>query len=118
MVCQILEDIRFAVPMRQWMLKITDYAESLLNGLDDLDWPQSIKELQRNWIGKSVGAHIHFEIPSIKEKLTVFTTRHDTLFGATYMVIAPEHPLVNKLEAKNKKKKLVTTLKKRLKNLI
>ena len=85
------------VPMRQWMLKITDYAESLLNGLDDLDWPQSIKELQRNWIGKSVGARIHFDIPSINERLTVFTTRHDTLFGATYIVLAPEHPLVHKI---------------------
>ena len=94
------------VPMRQWMLKITDYAESLLNGLDDLDWPQSIKELQRNWIGKSVGAHIHFEIPSIEEKLTVFTTRHDTLFGATYMVIAPEHPLVNKLASEEQKEEV------------
>ena len=94
------------VPMRQWMLKITDYAESLLNGLDDLDWPQSIKELQRNWIGKSVGAHIHFEIPSIEEKLTVFTTRHDTLFGATYMVIAPEHPLVNKLVSEEQKEEV------------
>ena len=94
------------VPMRQWMLKITDYAESLLNGLDDLDWPQSIKELQRNWIGKSVGAHIHFEIPSIEEKLTVFTTRHDTLFGATYMVIAPEHPLVNKIVSEEQKEEV------------
>ena len=99
------------VPMRQWMLKITDYAESLLNGLDDLDWPQSIKELQRNWIGKSVGAHIHFEIPSIEEKLTVFTTRHDTLFGATYMVIAPEHPLVNKLVSKEQKQEVSNYIK-------
>ena len=87
------------VPMRQWMLKITDYAESLLEGLDDLDWPHSVKELQRNWIGRSEGAHINFNIPSIKEKLTVFTTRHDTLFGATYMVMAPEHPLVKNIVA-------------------
>ena len=91
------------VPMRQWMLKITDYAESLLNGLDDLDWPESIKELQRNWIGKSVGARIHFEIPSINERLTVFTTRHDTLFGATYIVLAPEHPLVHKIVSDEQK---------------
>ena len=91
------------VPMRQWMLKITDYAESLLNGLDDLDWPQSIKELQRNWIGKSVGARIHFDIPSINERLTVFTTRHDTLFGATYIVLAPEHPLVHKIVSDEQK---------------
>ena len=85
------------VPMRQWMLKITDYAESLLDGLDDLDWPNSVKELQRNWIGRSEGAHIDFQVPSIKQHVRVFTTRHDTLFGATYMVIAPEHPLVSKL---------------------
>ena len=91
------------VPMRQWMLKITDYAESLLNGLDDLDWPQSIKELQRNWIGKSVGARIHFDIPSINERLTVFTTRHDTLFGATYIVLAPEQPLVHKIVSDEQK---------------
>ena len=91
------------VPMRQWMLKITDYAESLLNGLDDLDWPQSIKEIQRNWIGKSEGARIHFDIPSINERLTVFTTRHDTLFGATYIVLAPEHPLVHKIVSDEQK---------------
>ncbi len=92
------------VPMRQWMLKITDYAESLLEGLDDLDWPHSVKELQRNWIGRSEGANINFEVPSITEKLTVFTTRHDTLFGATYMVMAPEHPLVKKIVSNEQKK--------------
>ena len=91
------------VPMRQWMLKITDYAESLLEGLDSLDWPHSVKELQRNWIGRSEGAHVNFNIPSIKEKLTVFTTRHDTLFGATYMVMAPEHPLVKNIVAEEQK---------------
>tara|TARA_Y100000590_G_scaffold17598_1_gene21050 strand:- start:3839 stop:6256 length:2418 start_codon:yes stop_codon:yes gene_type:complete len=85
------------VPMRQWMLKITDYAEALLSGLDDLDWPHSIKELQRNWIGRSEGANVDFYIPAIKENLTVFTTRPDTLFGATYMVMAPEHPFVKTL---------------------
>ena len=84
----------FRVPMRQWMLKITKYADSLLTGLDDLDWPNSIKELQKNWIGRSEGANIYFELPSIDQTLEVFTTRHDTLFGATYMVLAPEHPLV------------------------
>ena len=84
-------------PMRQWMLKITDYAESLLDGLDDLDWPESVKNLQRNWIGKSKGANVHFKIQSINETITVYTTRPDTLFGATYMVIAPEHPLVDQL---------------------
>ncbi|MDD9879294.1 MAG: leucine--tRNA ligase [Candidatus Marinimicrobia bacterium] len=85
------------VPMRQWMLKITDYAEALLEGLDDLDWPHSIKELQRNWIGRSEGANVDFYIPAIKENLTVFTTRPDTLFGATYMVMAPEHPFTKTL---------------------
>ena len=85
------------VPMRQWMLKITDYAESLLDGLDDLDWPDSVKELQRNWIGRSEGADVHFNIVGSKEVITVFTTRPDTLFGATYMVLAPEHPFVDLL---------------------
>ena len=87
----------FRVPMRQWMLKITDYAESLLEGLEELDWPNSIKELQRNWIGRSEGANVHFKLPLINQNLTVFTTRPDTLFGATYMVMAPEHPLVTQL---------------------
>ena len=81
-------------PMRQWMFKITEYAESLLEGLDSLDWPDHVKDLQRNWIGKSVGAEVSFEVPSIKSNITVFTTRPDTLFGATYMVLAPEHPYV------------------------
>ena len=103
------------VPMRQWMLKITDYAESLLNGLDDLDWPESVKELQRNWIGRSEGSNVNFNLPSINKDITVYTTRPDTLFGATYMVLSPEHPLVDKLvsnEYKNKVneyKKLAST---------
>jgi len=84
-------------PMRQWMFKITEYAESLLEGLDSLDWPDHVKDLQRNWIGKSVGAEVSFEVPSIKSNITVFTTRPDTLFGATYMVLAPEHPYVMEL---------------------
>ena len=88
----------YRLPMRQWMLKITKYADSLLKGLDDLDWPNSIKELQKNWIGRSEGANVTFELPSLNESLTVFTTRPDTLFGATYMVMAPEHPLVQKLD--------------------
>jgi len=85
------------IPMRQWMLKITDYAESLLSGLDNLDWPHSVKELQRNWIGRSDGADVDFSVSESEEVITVFTTRPDTLFGATYMVLAPEHPLVNTL---------------------
>ncbi|MGD8428430.1 MAG: leucine--tRNA ligase [Balneolaceae bacterium] len=86
-------------PMRQWVLKITEYAERLLEGLDDLDWPQSTKEMQRNWIGKSIGADIDFEIVDYDEQIRVFTTRPDTIFGATYMVLAPEHDLVDKITA-------------------
>lgn len=83
-------------PMKQWMLKITEYAERLLNDLDDLDWSEGIKEMQRNWIGKSTGAEVIFETTS-GDKVTVYTTRCDTLFGATYMVLSPEHELVNKI---------------------
>ncbi|MEC4577948.1 leucine--tRNA ligase [Streptococcus dysgalactiae] len=82
-------------PMRQWMLKITAYAERLLEDLEDVDWPESIKDMQRNWIGKSTGAHITFNVKGSNEDFTVFTTRPDTLFGATYAVLAPEHDLVN-----------------------
>ncbi|MBT6517400.1 MAG: leucine--tRNA ligase, partial [Candidatus Marinimicrobia bacterium] len=95
-------------PMRQWMLKITDYAESLLDGLDDLDWPESVKDLQRNWIGKSKGANVHFNLPSINTSITVYTTRPDTLFGATYMVLAPEHPLVEKLVSSAQKSAVIS----------
>ena len=83
-------------PMRQWMLRITAYAERLLNGLDELDWPEGIKLLQRNWIGRSEGALIKFQISNFESQIIeVFTTRPDTLYGATYMVIAPEHSLVD-----------------------
>ncbi|MDD4024522.1 MAG: leucine--tRNA ligase [Kiritimatiellae bacterium] len=82
-------------PMRQWMLKITEYAERLLDDLDGLDWPDGIKEMQRNWIGKSTGAEVTFDITGSDRRVTVYTTRPDTLFGATYMVLAPEHPLVD-----------------------
>lgn len=84
-------------PMRQWMLKITAYAERLLDDLDDLDWPESTKEMQRNWIGKSEGAEVDFKVSGHNEAIRVFTTRPDTLFGATYMVLSPEHTLVNKI---------------------
>ncbi|WEV60565.1 leucine--tRNA ligase [Streptococcaceae bacterium ESL0729] len=84
-------------PMRQWMLKITAYAERLLEDLDELDWPESIKEMQRNWIGKSTGADVNFKIKDTDEDFTVFTTRPDTLFGATYAVMAPEHALVDQI---------------------
>ena len=76
------------------MLKITAYAERLLEDLEDLDWPESIKDMQRNWIGKSTGANVTFKIKGTDKDFTVFTTRPDTLFGATYAVLAPEHPLV------------------------
>lgn len=82
-------------PMRQWVLRITEYAERLLDDLEELDWTESIKDMQRNWIGKSVGAEVHFDIKGTDKNLTVFTTRADTLFGATYCVLAPEHELVD-----------------------
>jgi len=84
-------------PLRQWMLRITAYAERLLKDLDQLDWPESLKEMQRNWIGRSEGAEVHFQVVNASDTITVFTTRPDTLFGATYMVLSPEHPLVGKL---------------------
>ena len=83
--------------LRQVVLRITAYAEKLLEGLDDLDWPDSTKRQQKAWIGKSEGAQVQFEIAGLDEKLEVYTTRPDTLFGATYMVVAPEHPLLKKL---------------------
>jgi leucyl-tRNA synthetase len=84
-------------PMKQWMLKITAYAERLIEDLEDLDWPESLKEMQRNWIGRSEGAEVTFNIEGHDESFTVFTTRPDTLFGATYAVLAPEHPIVGKI---------------------
>ena len=88
----------------QWMLKITDYCEKLLKDLEDLEWPESTKAAQRNWIGKSEGALVVFEILNLKKKLEVFTTRPDTLFGVSYMVLAPEHPLVKEITVQGKKK--------------
>ncbi len=85
------------VPMKQWMLKITDYAERLLNDLDKVDWPERTKEAQRNWIGKSEGARVTFKVAGNSDSFEVFTTRPDTLFGVTFMVMAPEHPLVKKI---------------------
>ena len=83
------------VPMRQWVLKITEYADRLLEGLEDLDWPESTKEMQRNWIGRSEGANVYFDLVDVDDSLKVYTTRPDTLFGATYMVLAPEHDLLD-----------------------
>ncbi|WP_449621386.1 leucine--tRNA ligase [Robertmurraya sp. Marseille-Q9965] len=90
-------------PMKQWMLKITAYADRLLEDLEELDWPDSLKEMQRNWIGRSEGAEVTFQIDGHDEKFTVFTTRPDTLFGATYAVIAPEHDLVGKITTADQK---------------
>ncbi|MDR0921931.1 MAG: leucine--tRNA ligase [Lactobacillales bacterium] len=90
-------------PMRQWMLKITAYAERLLEDLDLVDWPDSIKEMQRNWIGKSVGANVTFKVKGTDKDFTVFTTRPDTLFGATYTVLAPELDLVKEITTKEQR---------------
>ena len=98
-------------PMKQWMLRITAYADRLLEDLEELDWPESIKEMQRNWIGRSEGANIHFQVDGHNETFTVFTTRPDTLFGATYAVLAPEHPLVEKITTPEQKEAVDAYLK-------
>ncbi|MBN1420353.1 MAG: leucine--tRNA ligase, partial [Planctomycetes bacterium] len=89
--------------LRQWMLRITAYADRLLEDLEGLDWPEHIKEMQRNWIGRSEGTEVVFRIPAIAESVTVFTTRPDTLYGATYVVLAPEHPLVERVTAPDRR---------------
>ena len=94
------------LPMKQWILKITDYAESLLDGLDELDWPENIKELQRNWIGRSEGVELGFNIEGHNDLIDVYTTRPDTLFGASYMVLAPEHTLIHTLVTENQRSKV------------
>ncbi|MBQ6472431.1 MAG: leucine--tRNA ligase, partial [Victivallales bacterium] len=90
-------------PIRQWVLKITKYAEELLKGIDDLDWPEGTKEMQRNWIGRSTGAEVIFKVAGSGQEITVYTTRPDTLFGATYMVLAPEHELVQRITTPEQK---------------
>ena len=90
-------------PMRQWVLKITEYADRLLEDLDLVDWPQSTKEMQKNWIGKSQGANVVFKVDGHDKEFTVFTTRCDTLFGATYCVMAPEHPYVDEITTPEQK---------------
>ena len=92
--------------MSQWFFKITKYAEELLEDLDKLDWPEKTKILQTNWIGKSVGAYVDFKVDGTDEKFTVFTTRCDTLFGATYCVLSPEHELVDKITTPDKKEEV------------
>ncbi|WP_139994288.1 leucine--tRNA ligase [Paenibacillus paridis] len=94
-------------PMRQWILKITEYADRLLDDLEELDWSESIKDMQRNWIGKSKGAEVTFEIDGHDSSLVVFTTRPDTLFGATYCVLAPEHELVAQIVTEEQKAAIV-----------
>ncbi|MBP3853474.1 MAG: leucine--tRNA ligase, partial [Erysipelotrichaceae bacterium] len=89
--------------MKQWVIDIVKYANRLLEGLDDIDWPESTKEMQRNWIGRSYGAHVDFKVDGFDEKFTVFTTRCDTLFGATYCVLAPEHRLVELITTADQK---------------
>jgi len=93
-------------PMRQWMLRITKYAERLLADLELVDWPWSIKKLQADWIGKSIGADVDFKVDGFDETIRVFTTRPDTLFGATYMIMAPEHPLVDVITTEGRKKEV------------
>ncbi|WP_413378947.1 leucine--tRNA ligase [Alkalihalobacillus sp. 1P02AB] len=90
-------------PMKQWMLKITAYADRLIDDLEELDWPESIKEMQRNWIGRSEGAEVTFKIADHDKEVTVFTTRPDTLFGATYMVLAPEHKFVEAITTESER---------------
>lgn len=94
--------------MEQWFFKITDYTERLLSDLDSVDWPEKVKTMQVNWIGKSKGALISFNVDNTKNKIEVFTTRPDTLFGTTYIVLAPEHPLVSKLTTDNQKSVVIS----------
>jgi leucyl-tRNA synthetase len=99
-------------PIRQWVLRITQYADRLIAGLKDVNWPDSTKRLQANWIGRSEGAKVCFEIEGYEESLEVFTTRPDTLYGATYMVLAPEHPLVSKITTESNKEAVAAYIEK------
>ncbi|MEN6455430.1 MAG: leucine--tRNA ligase [Prolixibacteraceae bacterium] len=89
--------------LKQWLLRIPHYAQRLLDGLDQLDWPEGVKDMQKNWIGRSTGAEVDFTIPGLDHKLRVYTTRPDTLFGATYMVVSPEHPMITRLASETQK---------------
>lgn len=110
-VCERCETEVTQKELEQWYFKITDYGDRLLDDLEELDWPARVKTMQRNWIGKSVGAEVHFDIDGSKDKIEVFTTRPDTLFGATYMVLAPEHPLVDKITTKEHKQEVTSYVK-------
>ncbi|MBW0972459.1 class I tRNA ligase family protein, partial [Pseudomonas aeruginosa] len=93
-------------PMKQWVLKITEYADQLLADLDDLDWPESLKDMQRNWIGRSEGAKVSFDVDNSEGKVEVFTTRPDTIYGASFLVLSPEHALVNSITTDEYKEKV------------
>ncbi|MEX2014341.1 MAG: leucine--tRNA ligase [Candidatus Saccharimonadales bacterium] len=97
--------------VKQWFFKITEYADELLDAIDELDWTESVKIAQRNWIGRSIGAEIDFKIDDSKDKLAVFTTRHDTQFGVTFLVLAPEHPIVKKITKKTHEKSIMDYVK-------
>src|SRR5690606_10935830 len=90
-------------PMLQWSLRITAYAERLLRDLDNLEWSEAMKKMQSNWIGRSEGAQLFFRLADTEESIEIYTTRPDTIFGATFMVLAPEHDLVSKITAAGKK---------------
>ncbi|MGV8091517.1 MAG: leucine--tRNA ligase [Mangrovibacterium sp.] len=92
--------------LKQWLLRIPHYAQRLLEGLDQLDWPEGVKDMQKNWIGRSTGAEVDFTIPGLNQKLRVYTTRPDTLFGATYMVVSPEHPMVAQLVSERQREEV------------
>ena len=96
--------------IRQWILKITAYAERLLDDLEELDWPEPVKQMQRNWIGRSEGANVTFKIEGHPENLEIYTTRPDTLFGVTYMVLSPEHPLVDKITTAEQRARVLSYL--------
>ena len=98
--------------MRQWVLRITEYADRLIEDLDRVDWPERIKDMQRNWIGRSEGAQVKFEIDGTDKSFEVFTTRPDTLFGATYAVLAPEHKLVEEITTAEQKEAVEAYLEK------
>ena len=99
-LCERCDSVVEKTNLEQWFFRITDYADRLLNGLDQLEgWPEKVKSMQANWIGRSEGTEIRFAVEGFEEELPVFTTRPDTVFGVTYVVVAPEHPLVDKLIA-------------------